>query len=94
MARPGYMVAKVLFGDRALAYRFLGNAMNRNRNLNVIKISPISTNGNWTLKAPRLLRKLTALMDSGRLDVSSDNVTRIEGENLDRQLGDLQENTD
>ena len=57
-------------------------------------MTPVLANGNWTLKVPRLLRKLTVLMDSGQLNVSSDNVTGADGENMDRQLRNLQGTTD
>ena len=86
LLRPGSMASEGLYRDRALAYWFLGNAMNRNRSLGGM--------GNWTLRILRLLRKLTTLVDSGQLDVASDSVTGVAGENFDPNLGDLQEIAD
>lgn len=94
VSRPGSMACEGLYRDRALAYWFLGNVMNRNRGLVSMDIVPVSINGNWTLKVPRLLRKLTMLMDSGQLDDMSDSVISMAEENFDRHLGDLQENAE
>lgn len=92
--RPGSMTAKGLYRDRALAYWYLGNLMNHNRRAAGLDVAPVSINGNWSFKVPRLLRKLTTLMDAGQLDTDSDYVISAAGENLDRQLGDLQEVSD
>lgn len=94
LSRPGSMACEGLYRDRALAYWFLGNVMNRNRGLANMDIVPVSVNGNWTLKVPRLLRKLTMLMDSGQLDDMSDSVMSMAGGDFDRHLGDLQENVE
>lgn len=94
LSRPGSMACEGLYRDRALAYWFLGNVMNRNRGLASMDIVPVSINGNWTLKVPRLLRKLTMLMDSGQLDDMSDSVSSMEGGDFERHLGDLQDNAE
>ncbi|KIW34128.1 uncharacterized protein PV07_00924 [Cladophialophora immunda] len=91
---PGSMTSKGLYRDRALAYWYLGNLMNHNRRAKGLDVAPVSINGNWSLKVPRLLRKLTTLMDDGQLDANSDYVISAAGENLDRQLGDIQEMSD
>ncbi|KAF2799629.1 hypothetical protein K505DRAFT_356446 [Melanomma pulvis-pyrius CBS 109.77] len=86
LSRPGSMASEGLYRDRALAYWFLGNIMNRNRSMGGM--------GNWTLRILQLLRRLTTLVDSGQLDVASDNVTGVAGENIDPHLGDIQESAD
>ena len=82
-----------LYRDKALAYWLLGNVMNRNSTLSGTA-TPVSRNGSWILKVPRLVRKLTALVDEGQVGGATGDSIAITGGNLDAQLDNLREGLD
>lgn len=93
VSRPLSMMSCGLYRDRALVYWFLGNVMNRSYGLPGIELPATSVNKQKTLRIPRLLRRLSVLVDSGKLaDVGEE---ASEGaETLDSCLKSLQETED
>ncbi|KAH6962361.1 hypothetical protein BKA56DRAFT_597584 [Ilyonectria sp. MPI-CAGE-AT-0026] len=93
VSRPLSVMSCGLYRDRALVYWFLGNAMNRSHGLSGIEIPATSVNKQKALRIPRLLRRLSVLVDSGKLaDVGEE---ASEGtETLDSCLKSLQETED
>lgn len=94
VSQPSSTASHGLYRDRALVYWFLGNAINRNHGLAWPEFSAVSANGQWTLKIPRLLTRLTVLVDSGQLDVASDGASENEAaDKLACHLRDLQQDS-
>ncbi|KAJ9134337.1 hypothetical protein NKR23_g10263 [Pleurostoma richardsiae] len=94
VSRPAFTDSEGLYRDRALVYWFLGNVMNSHGSLAGIEAPCVSVDGKWTLRIPRLLRRLTVLADSGQLDGMGDDTTAGTGEKLASCLEDLQGNAD
>lgn len=94
VSRPECMPSTGLYRDRALAYYFLGSVMNRNRNIAGANATLVPADDTWTLKVPRLLRRLTNLLDSGMLEISQDTSSSTDEESIDYQLRNIQESID
>lgn len=86
--RPASTASHGLYRDRSLVYWVLGNAMNRSNDLIGPGFSAESSEGQWTLKIPRLLKTLSVLADSGKLDTGEGDSDGAES--LDCYLRDLQ----
>ncbi|KAM5374830.1 hypothetical protein ACJZ2D_006324 [Fusarium nematophilum] len=89
VSRPGSMASKGLYRDRAMTYWLLGGIMNRSNDPTGLDTAIESTNGNWTLKVPRLLRKLALLTDSGQIEIAADTPASDTKQTVDEQLGRL-----
>jgi hypothetical protein len=94
VADPASMTSTGLYRDRALTYWLLGNVINRDFDLARRRVSPSPDAGTWTLKVPLLMRKLTALMDTGHLDAMNQNSISLAKDHLEKYLPSLEAQLD
>ncbi|KAF4547620.1 Fungal specific transcription factor domain-containing protein 30 [Elsinoe fawcettii] len=99
IADPASSASNGLYRERAVAYWLLGQAMNRDHGFASRHVFRLSDSGTWSLKVPRLLSRLIALMDTGAYDMTNaEKVEQVKSrlvqrlEELDAQMDGDEEN--
>ncbi|KAG8630977.1 hypothetical protein KVT40_000117 [Elsinoe batatas] len=79
-----------LYRERAVAYRLLGQAMNKDTGFASRHVFKLTDTGDWPLTVPRLLSRLIALMDTGAYDTMGPEEIDSVKAKLEQRLEELE----